>query len=335
MDEQLLQKYSKYSIATLFLILIALSLYIILSFVTALITAAIIVYVFYPGFKKLNKHIKSKGICSLIMVVAVLLIIIGPLFLVINALFIEAASFYKTTKNIDLSPLSNIASRFLVENIDINLYIKDFTTIIVSFLIRLVSDFFFSLPQKVLVLFVIVFVMYYFFKDGDKIVGLFEKIFPMRSDHRSELIKEFHKVINATLYGVLVSSVIQGVVGTLGLVIFDVSSPIIWGSVMVLTAMIPFIGTWIVWLPAALFKIFNGELFNGFGLLLYGLLIVSLIDNFIKPRLISGKSQIHPVLIILGVFGGLKAFGLIGVMIGPLLLGTLSVIYTFYAKKSK
>lgn len=175
--------------------------------------------------------------------------------------------------------------------------------------------------------------MYYFFKDCDKIIKFLEKVSPIHKDHKSELLEEFNKVIYATIYGVLIAAVIQGLVGTLGLVIFKVSSPIIWGSIMTLAALVPFIGTGIVWLPAALFKIFNGDFFNGFGLLLYGILIVSTIDNFIKPKLISSRSQTHPVLIILGVFGGLKAFGIMGIVIGPLLLGTLSVLYNFYVNK--
>lgn len=335
MEDQFFQKYSKYSLVLFFLVIIALSVYLLFPFLTSIVAAAIIVYVFYPEFKKIHKHIKSRVVCSFIMVSSILLIVIAPIFLILNALLIEAANFYQVIKQLNFAPVSEMISGFLGETVDVSFYVKDFTSEIVAFIVRSSSDFFFSLPQKILVLFIIVFLMYYFFKDGDKIIDFFGKLFPIHSDHKNELLGEFNKVLYATIYGVLVTAVIQGLVGTLGLVIFDVSSPVIWGSVMVLTAMLPLIGTWIVWLPASLFKIFNGEFFNGFGLLLYGILIVSVIDNFIKPRLISGKSQVHPILIILGIFGGLKAFGIIGVMIGPLLLGVLSVFYNFYIKRLK
>ena len=180
-----------------------------------------------------------------------------------------------------------------------------------------------------------IFIIYYFFKDGDKLASIFEKIFPIRRDHKLELLAELNNVIYAVIYGVLITAVVQGIFGTLGLIIFDVSSPILWGSIMVLTATIPLLGTWIIWLPASLFKIFSGEYFNGFGLLFYGILIVATIDNFIKPKLISERSKIHPVLIILGVFGGLKVFGIIGIMLGPIILGILSLVYNFYFKKLK
>lgn len=333
MNKEFFQKYSKYSLILFFLVIIAISIYVILPFLTAMVAAAIIVYVFYPEFKKLNKRIKNRSLCSLIMVIIILLIIIIPLFFIINALFIEAANFYQSVKIVDLTPLSEVVSRFTGEDVDVNLYVKDAVGAVVSFIVRSASDFFFSLPQKVLIVFITIFIMYYFFKDGDKLVDLIGRLFPVHSDHKNELLSEFNKVVYATIYGVLVSAVVQGLIGTLGLVIFDVSSPIIWGSIMVLTAMIPFIGTWIIWLPAAIIKISHGDLFNGVGLLLYGILLVSTIDNFIKPKLISGRSKIHPILIILGVFGGLKAFGVIGIMIGPLLLGIASLLYSFYMRK--
>lgn len=328
-----IQKYSKYSLILFFLVIIALSIYLLLPFLTELVAVAVITYVFYPLFKKLNKHIKNRSLCSLVMVLIILLIIIIPLFLIVNALFIEAVNFYQGFRSLNLAPLSNLISNIAGETIDIQGYAQELVDTIVSFIIRSASDFFFSLPQKLIVLFVTISVMYYFFKDGDKIVDFLEKVSPIHKDHKSELLAEFNKVVYAILYGVLVTAAIQGVVGTIGLVVFDVQSPILWGSIMTLTAMIPFVGTWLIWLPAALLKIFNGDLFNGFGLLIYGALIVSTIDNLIKPKLISKKSQIHPILIILGVFGGLKAFGIIGVMIGPLLLGTLSLLYSFYIKK--
>lgn len=333
MNKQFIEKYSKYSLILFFLIIIALSIYLLLPFLMSILSAGIVVYIFYPWFKKFNKKIKNRSLCSLIMVIIILLIVIIPLFFVVNALFMEAASFYQGVKKVDLTPISGLISKFVGENVDVNLYLKDIVGSVVSFIVRSASDFFFSLPQKILALFITIFVMYYFFKDGEKLVNFFGRLSPMRRDHKNELLAEFKKVIYAIIYGVLVSAVIQGLIGMIGLVIFDVPSPMIWGSIMILTAMIPLLGTWIVWLPAALFKIANGDLFNGFGLLLYGVLIISSIDNFIKPKLISGKAKIHPVLIILGVFGGLKAFGIIGIMIGPLLLGALSLLYNFYMKR--
>ncbi len=335
MEKQFFQKYSKYSLSLLFIIGLLLALYLFLPFLTSMIASAIVVYIFYPLFKKINAKINNRSITSFIMIFLVFLIIIIPLFLIINALVIEAATFYQGIKNIDLGPLTNLVSQFIGENVDVTSYFQEIIRNAVSFIVKTASDFIFSLPQKFIIFFVTLFSLYYFFKDGNKIILFFKKLFPMKDSHKDELLSGFKKLIYATIYGVVITAVIQGVIGTIGLFLFDVNSPLLWGSIMVITAMIPFIGAYIIWFPAAVFKIANGELFNGFGLLIYGVLIVSTIDNLIKPKLISEKAQIHPLLIVLGVFGGLKAFGIIGLIIGPLLLGILSVLSTFYIKRLK
>ncbi|MCG2718304.1 MAG: AI-2E family transporter [Nanoarchaeota archaeon] len=335
MEASFFHKYAKYNILLFFLIILAVSLYIMFSFISAIIAAAIVAYVFYPMFKVLNKRIKSKAICAGIMILTVTLIIIIPLFFVFNVLFIEAANFYQGIGDIDLAPLSNFMSNLFDNGINVEVYVRDIASSGFSFLMKTLSDFFLSLPQKILMLFITIFSMYYFFKDGDKVLGLLKGFFPLHRARAKVFLDEFNKIINATIYGVFVSAVIQGILGTFGLIIFDVSSPIVWGSIMVLAAMIPIVGTWIIWFPAAIFKLLNGDLFNGFGLLIYGILIVSTIDNFVKPKLISGKAKIHPLLIVLGVFGGLKVFGIIGILIGPLFLSMMLLLYKFYVKKLK
>jgi len=340
MNQRFLKRYSKYSFLVFSLLILLLALYIVMPFLTSIIASAIIVYVFYPIFKRANKVVKNKGLSAFLMILLILMIIIIPSFFVIKLLVIEvntieADSFYQFIKRIDLTFLSDWVSKFAGENIDINLYIQDIVGEAVSFIWGTASDFLFSIPEKILILFVSLFVMYYLFKDADKFLQLFEKIFPLRSEHKNEILGEFNKVIYATIYGVLISALIQGMIGTAGLIVFDVQSPLMWGVLMTVTAMIPLFGTALIWFPIALFKIFTGDYVNGFGLMIYGIVIISTIDNFIKPKLISNKSKIHPVLIILGVFGGLKMFGLVGIMIGPLILSLLPSLYKFYFTRVK
>lgn len=125
MKNRLLQKYSKHSFALFFVILTLLAVYVMLSFVTAIIAAAIIAYVFHPEFKKLNRHIKSKSWCAFIMIVIILLIVIIPLLLMLNALAVEAVGFYQSIKGFNMTPLSDALSRFLGENIDASVYVKE------------------------------------------------------------------------------------------------------------------------------------------------------------------------------------------------------------------
>jgi predicted PurR-regulated permease PerM len=109
---------------------------------------------------------------------------------------------------------------------------------------------------------------------------------------------------------------------------------------MAFAALIPFIGTPIIWMPAALYKIFNGLTANnnsaitqGVLLMLYGVLIVSTIDNLLKPKIIGNKAKVHPIFVLLGVLGGLKLFGVIGLVIGPVILAVGTIIVRIYEEE--
>jgi len=130
----------------------------------------------------------------------------------------------------------------------------------------------------------------------------------------------------------------QGVIGAIGFIIFGVGSPIFWGMMMAIFALIPFLGTAIIWVPASLILLIKGFLSNngwmigkGIGLFLYGLLIVSTLDNIIKPKLIGHKGKIHPAVVLLGILGGLNLFGFIGIFIGPIILAVFIALSKVYS----
>ena len=134
----------------------------------------------------------------------------------------------------------------------------------------------------------------------------------------------------AVLYGQVMTAVIQGALGGIALFIFGVPNWIFWGAIMIIMAFLPVLGTPLIWVPAAVGLILDGEMARGVGLLIFGATIVMNIDNFIRPRLVSGRTKVHPVLILIGVLGGLKIFGFIGMLIGPLVLALLMALIKFY-----
>ena len=172
--------------------------------------------------------------------------------------------------------------------------------------------------------------MFYLFKDGEKVVKDIKEVMPLRVEYKERLFKRVGNVSYAILYGHVVTALIQGVVGTIGLLIIGVKSALLWGLVMMIFALVPFVGTPIVWIPLGLIEFISGNPAKGILVLLYGALVISSIDNIIKPRIIGKKAQVHPVLILLGVLGGIKMFGFVGLMFGPLLLALLLVLLDLY-----
>jgi len=144
----------------------------------------------------------------------------------------------------------------------------------------------------------------------------------------------------AVFYGNIFVAIIQGILGGVGFFVLGVESPVLWGFVMILFALIPYFGTAIIWLPAALNLLFKGYLENdasytarGIILIVYGILVISSIDNILKPRLIGSKAQVHPVLVLLGVLGGLSLFGFIGLILGPVMLALLMTFVDIYEEE--
>ena len=166
--------------------------------------------------------------------------------------------------------------------------------------------------------------------DGKRIIDKLKGHIPLRAKQKEELANRFSNVIYASIYGMIVTAFVQGAVGALGFWIFDVSSPILWGLVTVIVAILPFVGAALVWLTAAIFKLAAGDTFNGLGLLFYGMFIISTIDNLIRPGIIGSRAKIHPSVVLLGVLGGVELFGFLGIIIGPLILSILTIFLDLY-----
>jgi len=210
---------------------------------------------------------------------------------------------------------------------------------VASQLISESSKFIFSLPAKFLGAFITIFVMFYCLLDGPEMISSFWKVIPASHHHRKQISTQLSEVTSVLVYGAIMIALLQGFVGGVGFLIFGLGSPVLWGLVMALVSLIPFGGTAFVWLPAgAYLVVINamdsdwGGVARGIGLLIYGTLIISTVDNLVRPRLVSSKARIHPVLVLVGVLGGLSVFGFIGMFLGPLVLALAITIGRIYLK---
>lgn len=324
------QRHSKYFFTISFIALIVLAIFLIKSFIITLVYSFVLAYIFYPVYKKIAYVLRSKNLAAFFSVCIIVLLIIIPLIFTANTLINESLQFFRQVKDIDLSTFDEKIKANFDINLELDEYIKDGLNKFSLAVAKATSDFLVSIPQRILHFFVMLFTIFYMLKEGKTLVTKFNEHIPLKESHRRDITAKFSNMVYASLYGLVVTAFIQGVLGAIGFWIFDVPSPILWGLVTVILAMIPFIGAWVVWLPASLFKIFSGDLFNGIGLLIYGMLIVSTIDNIVRPKIIGSKAKIHPVVVLLGVLGGIQVFGLLGIIIGPLILSIMELFFDLY-----
>ncbi len=339
MEPALDLKHSKYFFISSFLVVIAASVFLAWSFIGAILGGVVLAYLFSPLYNKLVSFFKNETVSAFITSFIVLALITIPLIFAGNAILNEATTFFYNVRNIDYTKIGEeyiekFIGKPVNENIDIAKFIEDGLHKLSLSLLQNVDNFILSLPKMILSLFVMFFIMYYSLKDGKRLLFSLKEALPLKREYKENIANRFNDTIYATMYGVVVTAIVQGGIGALGFFIFGVSSPILWGIVMIILAMIPFVGAAFIWFPAALIKLASGDTLNGIGLLLYGIFIVSTIDNIIKPKIIGRRSKVHPALILIGVLGGLKLFGIIGIIIGPLLLAVLTVFFEIYINEA-
>jgi predicted PurR-regulated permease PerM len=174
---------------------------------------------------------------------------------------------------------------------------------------------------------VILFVTYYMLTDGHRLAHYLRRAAPLPARQVDYLLREAHKGLRAVFVGQMLTSIIQGIVGGVGFLIVGLPGVILWSAVMAVFSLLPVVGAFLVWLPAGIYLLVVGEVWKGIFVLAWGALVVSNIDNFVRPMLIGRGSGIHPLFVLIGVLGGVAAFGFIGLFLGPVLVGvTVSVL---------
>jgi len=172
--------------------------------------------------------------------------------------------------------------------------------------------------------------LYYLFKDGERLWGGLKGILPIPPRERDLLIDRFREMVNATIFGGLFISLIQGLLGGLAFWVLGIPAPLLWGTAMALFSFIPLGGTALIWIPTAVILFIQGAVAKGIILLAVGVFVISSVDNFLRPLIVGAKTHIHPLLLFFTVIGGIQAFGMIGVITGPLIASLCLALIEIY-----
>jgi len=168
-----------------------------------------------------------------------------------------------------------------------------------------------------------VFVLFYLLRDGEKLMAWIRNATPLPGDVQTKLYDRVDDMTRAVLLGHVLVAIIQGAIAGLGLVVVGIPNVLLWTGVMILLALLPFIGTFFVWGPAGIYLLSAGETVGGVFLLAYGTVIVGISDEYLRPVIVDRYAEVSPAIIVIGVIGGLSAFGVMGLFIGPIIVGAL------------
>jgi predicted PurR-regulated permease PerM len=313
-------------------------------FVSALALAAIIVVICYPMYEKILPLMpkQSKNIAAFVSTLIVMFVIVLPLVILSSFLAREIIGFVQTVESGDQQffeqgrvALEQVANRFFPEfEFNLSNSVSQGTqwfagnlpaifagtlSTIVSFFIALIGSF-------------------YFFRDGRELMQLVIKASPLPDKEDRYIFSRLATAVRAVVTGTVSIALIQGLLAAFGFTIFGIEQAVLLGSLTAIVALIPGIGTPFITIPVVLYLFVSGDLTNAFGLLIWSIVIVSLVDNLVGPYLIGRGNNMHPFIILIAVLGGLIYFGPIGFIVGPVIVTlfmSLLELYHLYIVKEQ
>ena len=175
-------------------------------------------------------------------------------------------------------------------------------------------------------LFVMMFGLFYFLRDGDRIVGLIRKLLPFGPARRDRMITQTHELVVATVGSTFSVAITQGALTGLALGFLGFQSPVFWGVTTSFFSLLPLVGSGIVWGPAAIYLFATGHMLKGIILVAFGIGVIGMADNVLRPLLLSGRTTMHGLLVFISLLGGMAAFGFIGLVIGPVAIAAIGTL---------
>ena len=176
----------------------------------------------------------------------------------------------------------------------------------------------------------LLFLLFFFVRDADRFVAWFRDVSPLLTSVTDDLLDRITNITRAVLIGHVLVAIIQGIIAGIGLALVGIPNATVLTFIMVLLALIPLIGTFAVWAPASAYLVSTGSTFSGIALFVYGVFVVGISDEYLRPVLVNRYATIGPSVIIVGVLGGLSVFGFMGLFFGPIIVGSLKATIDVY-----
>jgi predicted PurR-regulated permease PerM len=300
--------------------------------------AAILSILIYPLHRRLAMH-WGKNRASLISTIGVTLGLVIPGGLLSVYFFREglqaAQSFQELLSSGRFDAVqqawASLARRLGMSNPDLTTLLQQAARNIGAFLAGSVGGVVANVVRVLLGLFVMLFALFFFLRDGSAIMVTARRVLPFEESLRERMLANAEQLIHASVSVSLVIALLQGSICGVGFALAGIGAPIFWASVMSFMSLLPFIGAWPVWLPVSIWLLATGSVGRGVVLLIICGGVAGTLDNFVRPALMSGRSGLSGLSVFISVLGGVAAFGMIGLVLGPIVFATVSALIDIYA----
>jgi len=333
-------------------LLVGYALYLIFApFFPILVWAGVLTVVFNPVYRKILRRMRERRTAaSLVTCLLILLLIVLPVTSLAAMITRQSVALYHIVESSLSAPGDDAAARverirehpttkwlrdragtwFGVTDTDLENYARQIFSAVSRWIVvqgpSLVAG-----AGGILFGFLLMFItMFFLFRDGPALMEVISTSNPLPDAYESEIVRKFQDLCYATFFGSILTAIVQGLAGALLFWALSVPSPLFWGAVVALVSLVPMIGAFLVWIPMSGYFYLAGQTTRGLILLAVGGIVVSSIDNLLKPMIIQGRTNMHPMLVFFGVLGGLRVFGFLGILLGPLTITIFLSFLNFY-----
>ncbi|MFH1500710.1 MAG: AI-2E family transporter [archaeon] len=303
----------------------------------AIVGGLLLGYMFYPIYKYVLKVVKEKNVSAFIVVVLTVIIIFLPFWFLFPLVAREIFSIYTMSQQIDfLSIINTILPQLSGDEAltrELVILFNNFVSKFANLIISEFSDTLLNLPNILLQMVVVLFVFFFTMRDAEKLKGYIKSLSPFNKRVEEEVSQQFKDITNSVIYGFVVAGIIQGLLTGVALFVLGVDNALLLTVLAILAGIFPLIGSWLIWFPVTVYLFFTGRVAAAIGLLIYGAIFVSSLDNFIRPYIVAKKVHLSSAIVFIGMIGGLIVFGILGLIIGPLIISYFMVILDAYRNK--
>lgn len=314
-------------------------------FFSIIILAAVVTGVFNPFFTFLKRKVKAP-IASLITCVLIFFILFIPIVFFVGILSKEAYDLYLLAKSAVLGDqiknllesskiiekvnliLSNFKIEFTGE--ELNKAISEMGKVVGLFLYEQARSITSNIFKFFVSFFFMLLIIYYLLIDGNRLVSFINDLSPLPREQDDKLIQKFKDMSGAVLIGNGLGGLIQGIIGGSVFALFGLKSPFLWGVIMSLLAFLPIVGIGIVFIPAAIYLLLIGRIAAGIFFIVFYIFLSGGIEYLFKPKVVGQRVQMHTLLVFLSIIGGLKLFGILGIIYGPLAMTAFLTLTDIY-----
>ncbi len=288
----------------------------------SVIGGLLLAYTCFPIYKFLLGKIKSKNIVATIVSLLVVLIIAIPLYFLAPFMINQVFNLFQEAQTFDMHAFIRIIfpsapDPFLIQmTATLNSVVSKISSSILSALV----DFLLDIPTIMFNLVIVAFVFFFTLRDSDKLGEFVSALSPLNKTQEKKIIQQFKDITNSVIYGQIIIGIVQGLIAGAGFFIFGIPNALILTVLALIFSVIPVLGPFFVWIPANIYLYAAGDTMTATIFLIYNIIIVSNIDNILRIYLVSKKTDLSEVIVLVGMIGGLFIFGILGLILGPLIL---------------